>query len=67
MKEHEIKARALVLSFQLLVKDFEMAKQCALISVSEVIATCPQKENEIFAVSKGMKYWESVNKSINKL
>jgi len=37
MTEESIKARALVLSFQMIVKDFELAKQCALLLVNEKI------------------------------
>lgn len=48
------------------VRDNE-AKRCALICVDEIIATCPQKENEIFAVSKGMKYWEEVKAELEKM
>ena len=33
---------------------------CSIICVNKILATCPQKENEIFSVSKGMKYWEDV-------
>lgn len=48
------------------LESFLSAKHCALLCVNEIIATCPQKENEIFAVSKGMKYWEKVRKNIDK-
>jgi hypothetical protein len=46
---------------------FDTAKQCALICVDEIIKTCPQKENEIFAISKGLKFWKEVKKEIEKL
>lgn len=42
----------------------EQAKTISKILIDEVIATCPQKENEIFAVSKGIKYWVNVKKQI---
>ena len=44
-----------------------IAKQCALICVDEIIKTCPQKEKEIFAISKGLKFWKEVKKEIEKL
>ena len=49
------------------LEELENAKRCALVAVNEIIATCPQKENEIFAVSKGMKYWADVKKEVEIL
>lgn len=45
----------------------ERAKSVAIICVNEILDTCPQKENEIFGVSKGIKYWQSVKAEIEKL
>lgn len=42
------------------IKSREKALTCSVICVNRILATCPQKENEIFSVSKGMKYWEDV-------
>ena len=42
------------------VKSKATALTCSIICVNKILATCPQKENEIFAVSKGMKHWEDV-------
>lgn len=43
------------------------SKQCALICVNEILKTVPQKENEIFGISKGLKYWQEVKQEIEKL
>lgn len=61
MKDHEIKARALILSFQLLVKDFEIAKQCALILANEMIE---QQEQADTINCSFVCYWEEVKQSI---
>lgn len=45
----------------------EAAKQCALICVDKILETCPEKENEIFGISKGIEYWQEVKQEINKL
>ncbi len=42
------------------VKSKATALTCSIICVNKILETCPQKENEIFAVSKGMKHWEDV-------
>ncbi len=42
------------------IKSKATALTCSIICVNKILATCPQKENEIFSVSKGMKYWEDV-------
>lgn len=33
-------------------------------AVDEILKTCPQKENEIFGISKGMKYWQEVKQHL---
>lgn len=43
------------------------SKQCAIICVEEILNTCPQKENEVFGVSKGIEYWIKVLKEIKEL
>lgn len=52
-------------------KEVKMSKvqaiQCALICVDEILSTCPQKENEIFGISKGIEYWQSVKKELLNL
>lgn len=41
MTEAQIKSRALQLSFLLIVKDFELAKKCAIIAVDEILNLTP--------------------------
>lgn len=79
MTEQEIqeKAKALVERFyeqgdRNLLKsethiNWDCAKQCAIICVDEILKTVPQKENEIFGISKGMDYWEKIKQAIEKL
>lgn len=43
------------------------AVQCALICVDEILSTCHQKENEIFGISKGIEYWQSVKQELLNL
>ena len=62
MNDHEIKARALILSFQLLVKDFEIAKQCALILANEMIEQQQQQADTMNWSC--VCYWEEVKQSI---
>jgi len=66
MTEAQIKATALSMSFLLIVKDFELAKQCALICVEEVmnLDTIKAPVNE---TSDHVKYWHEVKKEINLL
>jgi len=47
--------------------EIDKAKQCAIICCDEIILTCPQKENEIFAISKGVKFWQDVKTAITNL
>lgn len=41
--------------------------QCSLMMVNKVLETCPQKENEIFGISKGLKFWEDVKTELYNL
>jgi hypothetical protein len=42
------------------IKSKQTALTCSIICVNRILATCPQKENEIFGISKGLKHWEQV-------
>ena len=55
-QEHKDKARELVEKFS--------TKEDALRCIDEIIKTCPQKENEIFGISKGIKFWQEVKKEM---
>lgn len=41
--------------------------QCAIVAVDEIMKTCPQKENEIFGISKGFKYWQEVKQHLEEM
>ena len=47
--------------------DIDEAIECALITVNEILKTCPQKENEVFGISKGIEYWKEVETEIRKM
>lgn len=40
MEDYEIKARALVMSYFLILQDMEKAKQCAVITYKEMLQRC---------------------------
>jgi len=63
MEEHQIKARALAMSFLLIVKDFELAKQCAIVSVKEIISACEYNNVE----SYNTDWWNKVESELQKL
>lgn len=63
MEEHQIKARALAMSFLLIVKDFELAKQCAIVAVKEIISACEYNNVE----SHNTEWWNKVESELQKL
>jgi len=74
MKDYEIKARALVLSFNLIIGDFEKSKQCALGCVKEVIEAYPLeptlwKHHETVSDinDESVSWWKKVESAIEKI
>ena len=40
--------------------DYPAMSKYALICVDKILETAPQKENEIFGISKGVEFWQEV-------
>ena len=63
MEPHEIKARALVMSFVFVGLNFEQAQKCASITVAETISACEYNGVE----SHNTDWWKKVDDAIKKL
>jgi len=63
MDEQKLKARALVLSFQMLGLSFILAKYCAKISVNEIIEACEYNQCD----SWNTKWWHKVIEEIDTI
>jgi hypothetical protein len=59
----KVKAAWLVLKYMSKVNEVELAKQCALISVDEVIANI-EPSVSMDVISERIKYWEQVKQEI---
>ncbi len=67
MKNEELEARALVMSFHLIVKDFELAKKCALLSVEKTLSLMIDTFKWDKNHNGNISYWEAVKQEIQKL
>jgi len=63
MKDYELEARSLVMSFSLLGIAFEVAKLCAIISVNKAISACEYNNVE----SWNTDWWNKVKNEIKTL
>jgi len=60
MEDYEIKARALVMSYFLILQDMDKAKQCATIACKEIIEACEYNDVE----SWNSDWWQKTIESI---
>lgn len=72
--EHSVKARALCMSYLLITKDMELAKQCAIVSVDEIISCWlikgEQREVSLIEIDlrvENLRYWQEVKREIQSL
>jgi len=73
MEDYEIKARALVMSLNLIIGDFEKSKICALGCVKEVIEASPSAPilsdagSFVNDIEESTEWWKKVESAIQKL